>query len=232
MDAAIILARIDSTRFPAKAVSEVGGKLLIQHCIDEVKKLDGITAILATSSRAIDDPLEQVAGQNNIQCYRGDAENVAKRVHDCVIKNKINSFARINGDSPFVRKALLSQGFRMMREGGYDLVTNLIPRKYPYGISVEIIRGDSFRKIYPEIIQSARYSEHISSVFYDQTEKFSVGKISGLEGVDYSDVRLTVDTKQDKQVIDSMFAADPNINENEIEKIVSLYHQVTDLSLT
>ncbi len=226
MDAAIILARIDSARFPAKAISQVGGKLLIQHCIDEIKKLDGITAILATSSRAIDDPLEQVANQNNIQCYRGEAENVAKRVHGCVIQNKINSFARINGDSPFVRKSLLVEGFQMIRKGTYDLVTNLIPRKYPYGISVEIIRGDSFKKKYFEISKSARYSEHISSIFYDQRENFNIGKILGLGDADYNDIRLTVDTRQDKEVIDRMFAADARINEKKIEEIVSLYHQV------
>ncbi len=226
MNGAIILARIDSSRFPNKAITKVGNKLLIQHCIDEVKKLGKVKVILATSARKIDDPLEQVAKISDIDCFRGDSENVAKRVLDCIIKNKIDSFARINGDSPFTRVSLLEDGFQIINHNNYDLVTNLLPRRYPYGMSVEIIRGETFRKVYAKISESKYYTEHISSIFYDQQEEFKIGKIPYKKGLNHSDVRLTVDTLQDKELIDKMFYIDTEIGNKSISEIVSLYLKV------
>ncbi len=225
MNGIIILARLDSTRFPNKALTQVGGKPLIQHCIDEVKKLKGVRIILATSDRFLDDPLAEIANVNQISCFRGNLVNVAKRVLDCIIEYKIDNFARVNGDSPLIQSKLLIRGFQMMKEGEYDLVTNLLPRRYPYGISVEIISGSTFKGKYSEIASSTHYSEHITSIFYEQAERFNICSFPFEDVPDHSQVHLTVDTAEDKVMMDRLFASDPDIRDKSIEEIVRQYYK-------
>lgn len=226
MNGIIILARLDSSRFPNKATTQVGGKMLIQHCIDEVKKLEHVEIILATSSRDVDRPLVEIAEQNNIKWYTGDLNNVAKRVYDCITELKIDNFARINGDSPLIKSQLLKKGFQLMHENDCDLVTNLLPRRFPYGISVEIINGSTFRSLYSEIANSSYFAEHITSIFYEQQERFKICSIPYSSNLDHSKIHLTVDTPEDKLMMDSLFSLDPNIRDKSIEEIVRLYHRI------
>lgn len=227
MDGVIILARLDSSRFPNKAITQVGGKKLIQHCIDEVKKINDVKIILATTARKVDLPLLEIAEENNLSCFRGEVNNVAKRVLDCIEYYNLDTFARVNGDSPLIRSGLIMQGFKLLHENSYDLVTNLIPRKYPYGISVEVINGYTFKNIYSEISQNESYSEHITSIFYQQNNRFKIGSISYPNESDHSKIHLTVDTPEDKLTMDRLFKLDPKIAEKSVEEIVKLYQKVS-----
>src|SRR5687767_5176706 len=140
-NAAIVLARLDSSRLPNKALHKINGKPLIEYCIAPLLDNPMFIPILATSDRHIDDPLESIARKNGIKVFRGSLENIAQRVEECIKYYNISAFARINGDSPFVRKELLEDGFSLMERDHLDLVTNLVPRSFPYGISLEIIRS-------------------------------------------------------------------------------------------
>ena len=58
-----------------------------------------------------------------------------------------------------------------------DILTNLHPRTFPKGLSVELVNWQTFNLAFNENIgKHAR--EHVTSMFYDAPTKFRVGSVS------------------------------------------------------
>lgn len=82
MIAAIIQARMSSTRFPKKVFTQICGKSLLWHIVNRLsfsKKIDKI--LIATSFNPEDDKIENWASANGIACFRGDENNVLDRYY-------------------------------------------------------------------------------------------------------------------------------------------------------
>ena len=141
---AIILARLDSSRLPGKALIKINDRELILRVVDVCSRLNGIKeVIVATTTRDVDTPLAEFIEKNGINCFRGDYQNVAKRFLDVMSQKELDAAIRLNGDSPFQRPFLINQAINIFLKGGYDLVTNVPGRRYPHGMSVEIISKKS-----------------------------------------------------------------------------------------
>ena len=84
MQAAIILVRLDSSRFPQKALAKINDNMLIEHVAKSFSKDNVFTPIIATTNRTVDNPLVEIAKKNNIKIFRGEYENISKRVTDCI----------------------------------------------------------------------------------------------------------------------------------------------------
>jgi spore coat polysaccharide biosynthesis protein SpsF len=200
-DIAILLARLDSKRFPNKHFQKIGKKYVIDHCTDRLLKGKNYQIVLATSDRDIDNPLEAWAKDRGIGLFRGDASDIRKRIADCVAEFEAPMFARVNADSPFVDAELLDDGFKKMRESDIDLYTNLLHRSYPYGYSVEIFRSETFVRTLldnPEL-------EDVSTYFYKNAAKFKIMN-KQLNNMDLSKIRLTVDTPDDLEYLRHLYA--------------------------
>jgi spore coat polysaccharide biosynthesis protein SpsF (cytidylyltransferase family) len=226
---AIILARLDSSRLPGKALKRVGDKLLIEHCITKLKTSTLIEPILATSDREIDYPLIEIAKKHSIKYFAGNLNNVANRVLGCIDYFSLDYFARINGDSPFLNIHLLDTSFGEIVKGQYDFGTNLLPRTFPYGVSLEIFNSEIYRNGYKLFKGNSTYEEHITSYFYDNKSNYyyknfeSSFKLSPEESKNF---RLVIDTKEDYEIITQMHTLNKNIFEESIENVYQLYKEV------
>ena len=77
----LITARLKSTRLAKKILLEVQGKPLITHMINRIKYAKNINKIIiCTSTNTQDDPLEKIAQQEKIDCYRGSEDDVLQRL--------------------------------------------------------------------------------------------------------------------------------------------------------
>jgi spore coat polysaccharide biosynthesis protein SpsF len=199
---AIVLARYSSSRFPGKALYPICGKTLLEWCLYFLKISNGFDTILATSTHSTDDPLQQLAESMEVKCFRGDLDDVYKRVVDCIEFYKIDTFARINGDSPFPQTSLIESAFGQLEMSDLDFVTNLYPRTFPYGISVEVFRATTFCAHYP-MLDTADQHEHITSYFYTHSNHFKYKNLTSDTPVK-GDVRLVVDTKEDLPLIEKL----------------------------
>ena len=212
--AAIILSRIDSNRLPGKALKKIGGKTLIQRTIDRVKAKNDFVPIIATTNREIDKPLINVAEENGILHFKGSLENVAKRVKDCIIHYGFEYFARLNADSPFVPIELLDTAKNKIVNSKYDFITNLLPRTFPYGISVEMFNSKSFIQGMSYYNGINKYEEHISSYFYENKENYNYLNLFNdnlkLED-ELSGLRLVVDTQEDFNTLEKVYQFDNNL---------------------
>lgn len=220
--AGIVLARMDSQRFPGKALTPLGGVPLLERCLSGVLRSNFFTPILATTSRSIDQPLVDIAEQMGIRCFRGALDNVYQRICHCLRYYEVDVFARVNGDSPFLQADLLDTGLRLFRREGCDFVTNLVPRRFPYGVSAEIFRSDIFLRS-EDLLVTPDHHEHITSYFYQNLKSIKHATIIG--EYDLSDVRLTIDSPEDLTFIERMLEREPHLFNRSLSDVVRLYRK-------
>ena len=204
---AIILSRMDSTRFPGKALASVGGKPLLAFVLSFCQKIHGLDEVaIATSSRRVDNPLLDFANLHGIPCIRGSTNNVASRFLLAMEALNLDAAIRINGDSPLNNTQLLSDGIRLFKRGNYDLVSNVPARTYPYGMSLEVVGKTAMARACRLMI-TASHREHVTKYFYDNSDDFSFFLVES-GNPDFADVQLAIDTAEDferfKWIIDRL----------------------------
>ena len=143
--AAMIPARLDSKRLPGKGLLPLGSLPVIGHVLNRTNRIKHLNSVfLTTTDRSIDDPLVEYAKNDlGIKVFRGDLNDVANRIIKCAIEYDIDFVVRINGDCPFIDPGLITEGIEICLAGGYEFVTNIPNRTFPYGISVEIFKNTS-----------------------------------------------------------------------------------------
>ncbi len=190
--AILVFARMDSRRLPGKAMRDVAGRPLVGRVIDRVRKaMWGGPVILATSDRPIDEPLVAFARAEGIAAFRGDAHDVAGRALACCDALGLEACVRISGDSPYLPPELIDSAAEIYRARGVDLVTNVFPRTYPPGASVEIVTRAALARAHPHMTADDR--ENVTTIFYRDARDWRIANLSA-EDDRYAGVRLTVDT--------------------------------------
>jgi spore coat polysaccharide biosynthesis protein SpsF len=193
----IIQARTNSKRFKNKILYPINGKPLIWHVINSIKNSKKVTKIIvSTSNIKNDDKLIKYLRKIKISYFRGDLNNVAKRLLETAISYKKNFFIRINGDSPLIDSKIIDKVISIYKKkkfNNYDLITNVFPRTFPKGQSVEIIKTLTLKNHIHKMDKDE--SEHVTKYFYKNHSKF---KIKNLKSNDIQrQKKLSVDTKKD-----------------------------------
>lgn len=198
----VIVARLDSRRLPGKVLRAVSGKPLLYYVVSRCRQVLSSNIVVATSDRPVDDPIASYCQEQGIGVFRGAAENVAGRVAKCVADREWEYFFRINADSPFFDPPLAARAKDIAATGEYDLITNLNPRSFPYGVSVELLKSSSFRAAEKHMCLPEHF-EHVTLFLYRNIERFKYYNILR-DGDDLSHVRLTVDTMDDLRKFESI----------------------------
>ncbi len=159
----------------------------------------------------------------NIAVYRGDAHDLKKRICGCAEQFNAKFFARVNADSPFIESNLLDEGFQYLNSTNEDLFTNLYPRSFPYGYSVEVFNTATFNKT----IGDNPEAENVTTYFYEHAEKFKIKNVLYKKG-DFSDVKLTVDTPEDLLYIRDLYESNRNLFDLSLEEIINLVKNKND----
>jgi len=141
--AAIIQARLGSTRLPRKVLADLHGQPMLQRIVERVKLAQRIQLpIIATTTEHSDDDLEDYARELGIACHRGPTDDLALRL--CGAANSINAdlMVRIWGDCPCVDPAIIDEALDILIRDNLDYVNNSIVagRTYPYGLDIEVYR--------------------------------------------------------------------------------------------
>jgi spore coat polysaccharide biosynthesis protein SpsF (cytidylyltransferase family) len=132
----------------------------------------------------------------------------------------LDAFVRVCGDSPLIDPKLIDQGVKLFN-GNYDLVTNIWPRSYPLGQSVEISRTSTFKKIFEKMSKPDHF-EHVTKYYYEHSDKFKIKNFSN--NTDLSNYCLAVDTPEDlkrfEKIIFSMTKPQTKYN---LDDLIELY---------
>ncbi len=171
---AIIQARSSSKRFKNKVLHLIKNKQLILHVIESIKKSKKVSKIIvATSNKKSDDNLAKLLKSKKIKIFRGSLKNVALRLTRAAQKYKMKNFLRVSGDSPVIDYKIINKVIRLFNKyPNYDLITNVFPKTFPSGQSVEIINTKILSKSIKKM--SLLEKEHVTLYFYNNYKKFLI----------------------------------------------------------
>lgn len=192
---AIVQARMSSQRLLNKVLYRVAGKPMLQYLLERLRHCDCLDDIVvATSVEDSDTPIAEYCRLHDVHCYRGPLTNVAKRFNQALKVYHFEGFVRVNGDSPLLDQRLIEKAVGIFLDGNFDVVTNALPRTYPKGQSVEVLRTATYQRTYHRM-QDADDLEHVTKFFYQHPEDFRIQNFA--LPANLNDIRLCVDTQQD-----------------------------------
>jgi spore coat polysaccharide biosynthesis protein SpsF len=193
--AVVVQARMGSSRFPRKVLEPILGKPLLLYLVESLRHCRTVDAVVvATSTDAADDALAEFCATQGLQCIRGPLCNVAERFLRCMDAFPCEAVVRVNGDSPLLDHRLVDQGVSLFRQGGYDVVTNVCPRSFPKGQSVEVLSVATYRSVFP-LMRDPADLEHVTRYFYGNRGCCRLYNFSFEPPC--SDLQMSVDTPQD-----------------------------------
>ncbi len=191
----IIQARMSSVRLPGKVLMKAAGRTVLQYVIERLKQcaaLDGI--VVATSTDDRDTPIVNRCEELGVAVCRGSLDNVVQRFSDAAQRSAFGAFVRVCADSPLLDVPLVDHAVKRFRACECDIVTNVMPRTYPRGQSVEVVRTELLRATWPKL-STPEHLEHVTSFFYEHRSDFSIVNLCAPR--DMSEIRLAVDTEED-----------------------------------
>ena len=193
---AIVQARMNSTRLPGKVLRSINGKPMLLRVVENLRKSLLIKQIIiATSKSSRDIKIENFCRKNKLEFFKGDLKDVSKRFKNLLEQNKYyhKSFLRISSDSPLIDYKLVDRCIRIFKKKKPNILTNVFPRTFPKGQSIEIINSRFFLKNQTKFI-SPQDKEHVTHFFY--RKKFK--KILNIRNqINYSSFNMCVDTYKD-----------------------------------
>lgn len=198
----VLQARTDSKRLPGKSMMLVSGfPLAVLAGLRAANT--GLEVLLATSNRSIDDLLSEAAISAGLLVYRGESENVRRRIIDsCDDLTDDAILVRLTGDNVLPDGNLIDEVLEYFIKTN-QVFTSTIKCQIPYGISVEVVRLGTLKKSLDwsgSEIDDEHVTPILSSMFPD-----SVAPLKHPEG-DLSNYRCTVDTQSDFDIIKRVFS--------------------------
>jgi spore coat polysaccharide biosynthesis protein SpsF len=202
---AIIQARMASRRLPGKSLRPVQGRPMLAYVVERLRRCRELDAIVvATSTMGEDDAIEALCRELGVACHRGPRDDVLARVIGLVEAQALPVVVRISGDSPLIDPTIVDRAVLLFAEGQCDLVTNVAPRSFPKGQSVEVVSAQALR-LQVSARPTAEDREHVTRWFYRHPERVRIRNFEA--PADMSAVQLSVDTAEDFAVFAAIIAA-------------------------
>ena len=196
---------MNSSRLPGKALLNLKGKPMLQHII-EFTKYSRLTdeIIIATSDKSEDDQIQKLAEKSNISCFRGSSDNVLKRYYDCALKFGGEIIIRLTGDNPLIDPTIIDQVIDICKKTKCDYCSNMINQTFPLGYLVEGMTFQTLKKMY-ETKQDELSKEHVTHYLRKNLNEFFVKEVHAPHNINKNQWRLSVDYKEDFELIQKIF---------------------------
>lgn len=175
------------------------------YLVDRMSRVPSVDEVLiATTSREIDDPLQEWADKNNIASYRGDLKNVLLRLTEAARNNDADIIVRANGDNPLLAPEAVEAGLEEMHRADLEYVTgkNLFTG-LPVGIGSEMIRVQTLERL-NDLVKCAYHKEHVTTYIFENLSGFAWGSIPVEKRWQARDLSVTVDTAKEFKFVEKI----------------------------
>ena len=208
----IIQARTGSTRMPEKVILPFyQGQSILDLLLEKAKKTE-VQAVLATTVSPSDDRICQLAEKHEVPVFRGSENDVLDRFIQAARQNGFSKIIRICADNPFLDFAGLQTLITEFEKCdadylGFQLVGNKPSILTHFGFWAEAVRFDALEKA-RQLTSEKLYHEHVTNFIYGNPSLFKVHFIPANPVVFMrTDIRMTLDTPEDFEIQQKIFAA-------------------------
>lgn len=199
-NAAIIQARMGSSRLPGKVLAELNGVSVLKRVVNAAQAIPHLhDIIVATTDQTQDNVIESWCKDHHVRCYRGSEQNVLERYYEAAQKLELkrgDMVMRLTADCPLLDPQVCGEVLSMAIRTGADYANNIgSPRMWPDGLDCEVFTFEALEKSFNEA-QSDLHKEHVTLYIRQNPKLFECLSMSCPVG-GIGDYRWTLDTADD-----------------------------------
>lgn len=203
----IIQARMSSTRLPGKVLKDIAGRPMLAWVVERARKAKTATdVVVATTTEPSDDPIASFCMLMGYACTRGSLSDVLDRYYQTARQYRADIIVRLTADCPLIDPAEIDHVVQEFQRGGVDFAANRLPppfgRTYPIGLDTEVCSFEALERAWDEAKEPYQ-REHVMPYLYEIPGRFKVLRVD--HDPDYGELRWTVDTQQDLQLVRAIF---------------------------
>lgn len=228
---ATIEARMTSTRLPGKVLMPLAGKPNLERLIERLRRSAYIDdVIVATTSNSQDDAIVALCEKLDCTHHRGSEDDVLLRVLEAAQSNEADIIVEICGDDPLIDWRHVDRLVELFFKDGYDYVSNNLNKSFPIGFDVQVFPTailDEVNRISKDVYDH----EHVSLYIYNHPEKYKLGELVAEGKMKRRDIRLTLDTKEDYMLLNTIFEKlVPKNRDFSAEDVIDLFNNEPSLA--
>ena len=176
--AAIVQARMGSTRLPGKSLMLLAGKPLVGRVIERIRtatKIDKL--VLAIPDNIENNPLETLGKSYGVQIFRGSEIDLVDRYYNAAKNLSCKYVVRIPADNPVPQGSeidrIIDHHLSLNRPGFSSNLAEIYGSRYPDGIGAEIFDFELLEEISADFSDSKK-REHVHLNFFDYATQKAV----------------------------------------------------------
>lgn len=203
--AAIIEARMSSTRLPGKHLKLILGKPVLGLLIERITRVDLIDEIIITTTINEKDKIfEDLAKKNGVKCFRGSESDVLDRVLKAAQMVKADIIVETLGDCPLIDPAIITRCIKTFLIGDYDYVANALEQTFPNGFDVQVYPTQILKEV-DKLTRDPLDREHVTRYIYNHSKKYKIKNIKAKGELYWPELAVTLDTNEDYKLIKIIF---------------------------
>lgn len=215
--AAIIEARMGSTRLPQKVLKPIRGAPMLSHLIRRINPSRYLTDIVvATTHLPEDDAIESLAHSLSVKCFRGEIHELRSRVIHAAKSVGADIVVKLTGDNPLVDFRLMDAMIEKYLSTPCDLITNGAmeyskswheKRTFPIGLNIQVLSLKLIEES-AALFSDSPYKEHVTLDILNLPERYRLVPFHAEEltpCIHHPEWRLTVDTPEDFRLMTLIF---------------------------
>ena len=195
-----VQARLGSKRLPGKALLNLAGLPVLQHVLRALRPVEAdVHALLTDRSSA--SAFQPLAAAEGYQLFIGPVEDVLERFLRAARLWRVDRLVRATGDNPLVSARAVQALIERHGAERCDLSHFL---GLPLGTGVEIVESAALAKA-ARLSRDPYEREHITTFLYRHPERFRIAEPLCPEPWSCPQARVTLDTAEDYERLQSLF---------------------------
>jgi spore coat polysaccharide biosynthesis protein SpsF len=200
-----IEARMRSTRLPGKVLRPILGRPMLALMIERLQRIRQVDDIVvATTDNPTDDAIADLACQAGVKSFRGSEQDVLNRVLEAARSVRADLIVETTGDCPLIDPGVIDQLIATFKCNSVDYCSNVLSRTYPRGMDAQVFPVVALTQV-AQLTQDPTDHEHVSLYIYEHPERFRLLNIASGLAPEIADLRLTVDTPEDFDLVSCVF---------------------------
>jgi spore coat polysaccharide biosynthesis protein SpsF len=205
MIAAIIQARMGSTRLPGKTLTDVVGRPMLAWLVERAARIPGVErVIVATTEKPADGAILRFAAERGLPAYAGSEDDVLDRFYQAARRDGVSVVVRVTPDCPLLDPGVAGRVLARFLEagGGLDYASNTQPPTFPDGLDTEAFAFAALERGWREA-RLASEREHVTPFIWKHPDRFRLANVTHTP--DLSALRWTVDTAADLEFVRAVY---------------------------
>jgi spore coat polysaccharide biosynthesis protein SpsF len=227
---AIVQARMSSSRLPGKIMRPVVGRPLLELLVERLKRARRVDeVVIATTTNDGDDLVESLTQRLGIGCFRGSEHDVLDRVLRAAHAAQADVIVEITGDCPLIDFEVIDDLVDVYQRNDYDYVANILRRTYPRGLDTQVFATSVLEEV-ARLTNDPADHEHVSLYIYEHPERFKLHNVESGLPKEFWDLRLTVDTAEDfelvRRIYEELYSVNPAFT---LKDLIELFQRQPEL---